>query len=243
MRCPSCNARIPDDSVACPECGKKLKRKYKRKDEREFTRRKKKSNGLIVLIIFLCVLLFAGFLLVAVKLLFLDDAARRNASSEIITQETGTDAGEGDLELSGESIVLSGDGELDLDGETLIENPDTGLASAADYDLTEKPEVTLTGLMYMRGSEKEMLLDEAKSFYGKNTTGTKVLVSQVDTIHFASTGSKVSIEDLRAIPNGSKLTCTGNLYIHDDEVFIRLNGIEWQSWEEEPEPDTEDDDW
>ncbi|MBQ7370497.1 MAG: hypothetical protein IJW67_01205, partial [Blautia sp.] len=187
----------------------------------------------------LCVLLLAGFILVAVKLLFLDDAARRNALADPVEQETEADISESELELSGESVILAEDDGIEVGGETLIENPEKGLADAADYDLTVQSEVTLSGRMYMHGSEKEMLLTEPKSFYGKNATGTKVLVSQADTVHFASSQSKVSVEELRTIPNGADLTCTGSLYIHDDVVFMRLESVDWRSWEEEAGLETE----
>ena len=220
MRCPSCNSRIPDDSMFCPVCGKRLKKKYKRK--------KRSSNGLVVLIAFLCLLLLIGFILVASRLILRKDT-RQPAESGQDTLLTEDSAGEeivsGETENSEASFALpESEKEVEMTGASLIPMDQ----ETADYDLSGKKIYTVFGTMSSRGTTKELLLEKPKNFYGKDTTGTDLFLREVESVYFASSNSKVSLQELRAIPDGTSLQCEGSMYIHDNKVFLRLENLIWQ---------------
>lgn len=206
-----------------------------------------------MLIAFLCLLLLLGFILVASRLILMKDQ-RRAAEAEKNAPAVSVEEGPEETTESSEAERVAdpaGDDEfnIELEGESLvpveeagepvaeasvsptrteragIDNPSRDRIEEADYDLTEKKTFTITGSMHSVGSAKELLLEEPKSFFGKDATGTKILLEEVEAVRFASSNSSVSIQELRAIPDGTSLLCEGSLYIHDNKVFLRLESL------------------
>ncbi len=203
--CPHCSTQIPETSVYCPKCGKRV-------DAPNPSDSSRKKLFAAVLIAAVCVIALILFLTRDT-----DTDADSSSSEQSISAEEESD----NEDTSSDKSEENEDAE---DEEEQEEDENSVDPSDVDINAVEDNACSLKGMVQKKKNGSYLLKwKEGLTIYGLDTADEKVLARDVQSVYIDDEDLESGILD--GIASNSPITVSGEIYFDDDFIYLRADGL------------------